>query len=52
MSDERDIYIIIYTFKLTVLIFAIIAFMYFAGEALKPLALSILPTTWFPFRMD
>ena len=30
------------TFRLTMLIFAIIAFMYFAGEVLKPLALSIL----------
>src|SRR5271166_2188679 len=29
-------------FKLTLLIFAIIAFMYFAGEVLKPLALSVL----------
>ena len=29
-------------FKLTLLIFAIIAFMYFAGEVLKPLARSIL----------
>ena len=30
------------TFRLTMLIFAIIAFMYFTGEVLKPLALSIL----------
>jgi predicted PurR-regulated permease PerM len=29
-------------FRLTMLIFAIIAFMYFTGEVLKPLALSIL----------
>ncbi len=29
-------------FKLTLLIFAIIGFMYFAGEVLKPLALSVL----------
>ncbi|MHC5545065.1 AI-2E family transporter, partial [Singulisphaera rosea] len=29
-------------FKLTMIIFAIIAFMYFAGEVLKPLALSVL----------
>src|SRR5438874_2093767 len=29
-------------FKITILIFAIIAFMYFAGEVLKPLALSVL----------
>jgi predicted PurR-regulated permease PerM len=29
-------------FRLTLLIFAIIAFMYFAGEVLKPLALSVL----------
>lgn len=29
-------------FKLTLLIFAIIAFMYFAGEVLRPLALSVL----------
>ena len=29
-------------FKLTLLIFAIIAFMYFTGEVLKPLALSVL----------
>jgi predicted PurR-regulated permease PerM len=29
-------------FKMTLLIFAIIAFMYFAGEVLKPLALSVL----------
>jgi predicted PurR-regulated permease PerM len=29
-------------FKLTLLIFAIIAFMYFAGEVLKPLALAVL----------
>jgi predicted PurR-regulated permease PerM len=29
-------------FKLTLLIFAIVAFMYFTGEVLKPLALSIL----------
>ena len=29
-------------FKITMLIFAIIAFMYFAGEVLKPLALSVL----------
>ncbi|HEX3447350.1 MAG TPA: AI-2E family transporter, partial [Isosphaeraceae bacterium] len=30
------------TFRLTMLIFAIIAFMYFTGEVLKPLALSVL----------
>src|SRR5947209_5307640 len=29
-------------FRMTLLIFAIIAFMYFAGEVLKPLALSVL----------
>ena len=29
-------------FKLTLLIFAVIAFMYLAGEFLKPLALSVL----------
>jgi predicted PurR-regulated permease PerM len=29
-------------FKLTLLIFAVIAFMYFSGEVLKPLALSVL----------
>ena len=29
-------------FKLTMLIFAVIAFMYFTGEVLKPLALSVL----------
>ncbi len=29
-------------FKLTLLIFAIVAFMYFTAEVLKPLALSIL----------
>src|SRR3954467_10663960 len=29
-------------FKLTLLIFAVIAFMYFTGEVLKPLALSVL----------
>ena len=29
-------------FKLTLLIFAVIAFMYFAGEVLRPLALSVL----------
>ena len=42
MADERKRYTIADPFKLTVLIFAIIAFMYFAGEVLKPLALSIL----------
>src|SRR5436305_4654810 len=29
-------------FELTILIFAVIAFMYFTGEVLKPLALSVL----------
>ena len=29
-------------FRMTMLIFAIIAFMYFTGEVLKPLALSVL----------
>lgn len=29
-------------FKLTLLIFAVIAFLYFAGEILRPLALSVL----------
>ena len=42
MPDERRRYTIADPFKLTVLIFAIIACMYFAGEVLKPLALSIL----------
>ena len=42
MPDDRKKYTITDPFKLTILIFAIIAFMYFAGEVLKPLALSIL----------
>jgi predicted PurR-regulated permease PerM len=42
VPDQRRIYTLADPFKLTILIFTIITFMYFAGEVLKPLALSVL----------
>ena len=42
MSTPRKTYTPADPFKLTLLIFAVIAFMYFTGEVLKPLALSVL----------
>lgn len=42
VPDQRRIHIPADPFKLTILIFTIITFMYFAGEVLKPLALSVL----------
>src|SRR5262245_12888964 len=42
MPTERKNTVAADPFKLTLLIFAIIAFMYFTGEVLKPLALSVL----------
>ena len=42
VADQRKSSPVADPFKLTMLIFAVIAFMYFTGEVLKPLALSVL----------
>ncbi len=42
MAEQRKVSTLADPFKITILIFSIIAFMYFAGEVLKPLALSVL----------
>jgi predicted PurR-regulated permease PerM len=42
VADQRKASTLADPFKITILIFSIIAFMYFAGEVLKPLALSVL----------
>ena len=42
MAVPRKVSTLADPFKLTMLIFAVIAFMYFTGEVLKPLALSVL----------
>ena len=42
MAEHRKPSTLADPFKLTMLIFAVIAFMYFTGEVLKPLALSVL----------
>ena len=42
VADQRKSSPVADPFKITILIFSIIAFMYFAGEVLKPLALSVL----------
>src|SRR3954452_24864814 len=42
MPTDRKSLVSADPFKLTLLIFAIVAFLYFTGEVLKPLALSVL----------
>src|SRR5258708_2744791 len=42
MAPQRKNSTLADPFKLTLLIFAVIAFLYFAGEVLRPLALSVL----------
>src|SRR4051794_34055962 len=42
MAAQRKTPPLAYPFMLTLLIFAVIAFMYFTAEVLKPLALSVL----------
>ncbi len=42
MARRRKSYALLAPFQLTMMILAIIAFLYFAGELLKPLALSVL----------